>query len=91
MEKRFVNGGKPGPGRPKGKQAKHTIAFKDAVEAAADKLGGVNRMVAWAQEDPQNERIFWGNIFPKLAPLQVTGANGASLIPPMIQFVRGEG
>jgi hypothetical protein len=30
-------------------------------------------MLAWAKEDPANERIFWQMIYPKLLPLQITG------------------
>lgn len=78
----------PGPGRPKGSLSKHTVAAKDAIEAAAKGLGGHDRLIQWAKEDPQNERIFWGTIFPKLLPLQVTGQNGAPLVPATIQFVR---
>ena len=43
-------------------------------------LGGAQRLTAWAKEDPANERVFWGTIFPKLLPLQVTGANGGALV-----------
>lgn len=65
--------GKPGPGRPKGIPNKMTTAAKDAIAKAADALGGPDRLVAWAQEDPLNERAFWTSIYPKLLPLQVTG------------------
>jgi hypothetical protein len=68
--------GTPGPGRKKGVPNKTTTAAKDAIAAAAEALGGANRLVAWAQEDPANERIFWGSIYPKLLPLQVTGDGG---------------
>lgn len=30
-------------------------------------------MIEWAKEDPANERVFWGSIYPKLLPLQVAG------------------
>lgn len=62
-----------GKGRPKGVPNKATTLAKNAIAEAADKLGGVTRLVAWAQEDAQNERVFWGTIYPKLLPLQVTG------------------
>lgn len=38
--------------------------------AAAD-LGGRERLVNWAKEDPKNEHAFWVTIYPKLLPLQV--------------------
>lgn len=60
-------------GRPKGSKNKTTVAAKDAICLAAEKLGGADRLVEWAQEDPLNERVFWGQIYPKLLPLQVTG------------------
>lgn len=65
--------GKPGPGRPKGSQNKTTKAAKEAIADAAEQLGGTNRIVAWAREDPLNERAFWSTIYPKLLPLQVAG------------------
>jgi hypothetical protein len=77
--KRKVGDGTPGPGRPKGKLNKTTVAAKDAIAAAAESLGGAQRLVAWAQEDPANERIFWGTIYPKLLPLQVAGEGGGPL------------
>jgi hypothetical protein len=65
-----------GNGRPKGALNKTTQAAKDAIALAADRLGGVDRLVAWAQEAPENERAFWASIYPKLLPLQVTGEGG---------------
>ncbi len=69
-DKRFFEG-KPGPGRPKGIPNKTTLIAKDAISRAAEALGGVERLVEWAKEDPQNEKVFWGTIYPKLLPLQV--------------------
>ena len=74
MASNLITDGKPGPGRPKGSQNKTTKAAKDAIAEAAEKLGGVNRLVLWAKEDPLNERAFWSSIYPKLLPLQVAGA-----------------
>ncbi|MGL5733501.1 MAG: hypothetical protein ACRCYS_01435 [Beijerinckiaceae bacterium] len=63
-----------GKGRPKGAVNKTAKAAKDAIADAAEKLGGTNRLVAWAKEDVLNERAFWSTIYPKLLPLQVNGA-----------------
>ncbi len=63
--------GKKTGGRVKGTPNKTTAAFKEAVELAAQALGGNERLVEWAKEDPKNERDFWVAIYPKLAPLQV--------------------
>lgn len=68
--------GKGNPGKPKGALSKTTKAAKDAIAEAAEKLGGAKRLTEWAQEDPANERVFWGTIYPKLLPLQVTGEGG---------------
>lgn len=65
-----------GAGRPKGSPNKTTKAAKDALAEAAEKLGGVDRLVAWAKEDPANERAFWSTVWPKLLPLQVSGEGG---------------
>ena len=71
--------GKKTGGRTKGTPNKTTVVVKEAIEHAADGLGGWQRMMAWAKEDPANERVFWGQIYPKLLPLQVTGKDGESL------------
>ena len=63
-----------GAGRPKGSVNKTTATAKSIIEGAADKLGGMERMVKWAKEDPANERAFWATIYPKVIPLQVNGA-----------------
>lgn len=72
----------PGPGRPKGSQNKTTREAKDAIAEAAEVLGGAARLVEWVREEPANERIFWGTIYPKLLPVQLkgTGENGEHLI-----------
>lgn len=72
------NGGR---GRPKGALNKTTLAAKEAIALAAERLGGADRLVEWAKEDTANERVFWGTIYPKLLPLQVNGAgeNGEHL------------
>ena len=68
-----------GKGRPKGALNRTTTSAKEAIAIAADKLGGAERLVAWAQEDPTNERAFWTTIYPKLLPLQVSGEDGGPI------------
>lgn len=68
------NRGNAGKGRPKGSLNKTTQVAKDVIAQAADRLGGVDRLVNWAQEEPANERAFWSQIYPKLLPLQVNGS-----------------
>jgi hypothetical protein len=65
--------GKKTGGRAKGTPNRTTTAAKEAIALAAEALGGTDRLVAWAQEDPTNERVFWGTIYPKLLPLQLAG------------------
>jgi hypothetical protein len=60
-------------GRKKGVPNKTTQAAKDAIADAAKGLGGAKRLVAWAKEDPRNERVFWGTIYPKLIPVTLAG------------------
>lgn len=57
-------------GRQKGTPNKLTTTVKQAIEQAAENLGGPARLAAWAQESPENERVFWTSIYPKLLPLQ---------------------
>lgn len=69
-----------GKGRKKGVPNKTTLIAKEAIAVAFDKLGGVDRLVAWAKEDEKNESAFWTSIYPKLLPLQLTGEGGGALI-----------
>lgn len=62
-------------GRKKGTPNKVTGIAKDAIATAAEKLGGADRLVAWAKEDPANERAFWSTIYPKLIPVQLNHAD----------------
>lgn len=76
------NTGRFGPGnagKPKGATSKTTRTAKEAIALAAEGLGGADRLIAWAKEDPLNERAFWSNIYPKLLPLQVTGEGGGAV------------
>ena len=82
---------KGNPGKPKGALNKTTLAAKEAIALAADRLGGVDRLVEWVQEDTANERVFWGSVYPKLLPLQVNGAgeNGEHLHDTVISIKIG--
>jgi hypothetical protein len=67
------NKGNAGKGRPKGALNKTTKAAKDAIALAAEGLGGADRLIEWAKEDPLNERAFWISIYPKLIPVTLAG------------------
>ena len=76
----MANGHKTG-GRQKGTPNKLTSSARNAIALAAEKLGGEDRLVEWAKEDPQNERAFWVHIYPKLVPVQseLSGPDGAPI------------
>jgi hypothetical protein len=71
-------------------RSRKSIAARDAIALAAQGLGGTERLIAWAKEDPANEKVFWGTIYLKLLPLQVNGAGegGEHLTKAVIEFVR---
>ena len=71
--------GKGNPGKPVGAVTKTGKLAREAIALAAEKLGGVDRLVSWAQEDPSNERAFWATIYPKLIPVQLTGEGGGPI------------
>jgi len=62
-----------GRGRPKGSPNKVTAEAKTVIAGAAEALGGMKRLVEWAKSDPQNEKAFWAQVYPKLLPLTVAG------------------
>ena len=68
---KFGNLPGPGPGRPKGVPNKTTQLAKNVITQAAEQLGGTERLVQWAKENPGNERAFWTTIYPKVLPLQI--------------------
>lgn len=76
-----------GRGRPKGSINKVAKAAKDVIAEAAERLGGVDRVVAWAQEAPENEKAFWSTVYPKLLPLQVNADVTTALSPEMAQWL----
>jgi hypothetical protein len=76
----FKKGGNSGPGRPKGAKNKTTRTALEAIAQAAEDLGGAARLTEWAKEAPENEKVFWGTIYPKLLPLQVTGEGGGAVV-----------
>jgi hypothetical protein len=43
-----------------------------AIAEAAQRLGGVDRLVEWTLADSDNEAAFWKMLYPKLLTLQVS-------------------
>ena len=68
-----------GLGRMPGAVNRTTATVKTAIEYAAVKMGGWERLAEWAQETADNERVFWSVIYPKLLPLQLTGDGGGPI------------
>jgi hypothetical protein len=87
----FQKGQKPGPGRPKGAPNKTTQAAKEVIAEVASGLGGATRMLAWSREDPKNEALFWGSIYPKLLPLQVSGEGGGAVLVAAVEWTVKQG
>ncbi len=58
-------------GRAKGTPNKVTADVRKLILTAVEEMGGHARLIAWAREDPANERIFWGQIMPKVLPRDV--------------------
>lgn len=73
-ETQFKNGGKPGPGRPKGAQAIVTRQLKEMILEALDNAGGVEYLEARAN-DPRTAGAFL-SLVAKVLPMQITGENG---------------
>lgn len=65
------------PGKPKGAVNKNTAAIKDMILAALDGVGGVDYLMARAQ-DEKTAGAFLG-LVGKVLPMQVTGENGGPI------------
>ncbi len=68
---------KAGPGRPKGSQNKLTKTVKQAVLDAFEELGGADWLVSVGRKDPKT----FSQLLAKCIPAEVTGKDGAALIP----------
>jgi hypothetical protein len=62
---------KGSPGRTKGVPNRQTVEVRTVLREAAAELGGLARLVAWAREDPINERIFWSQMYMSLMPRRI--------------------
>jgi hypothetical protein len=60
-------------GRPKGAVNKLTLPTREAIEYAAQRLGGAERLAAWARENAQHETVFWSRIYVRLLPVNLSG------------------
>lgn len=69
-----------GAGRPKGSQNRVSKEAKEVIAEAAERLGGADRLLAWVQESPDNEKAYWTSIYPKLIAVSIAGNVTARLI-----------
>src|SRR3954447_13673403 len=58
----------PGAGRKPGTLNKTTAEAREVFIEVFKRLGGVDAMLRWAQESPQNLYAFYVKIYPKLLP-----------------------
>ena len=72
-------------GRPKGSRNRITNEAKAAIQMAFDKLGGVERLVAWA-EGEQGERI---RLLHQDLPQAAAAAGAGRAVPEPLAPVRG--
>lgn len=79
-----AEGNKTG-GRKKGSLNKTTLEVKAALEEAFDKRGGVEALIAWSMESPDEFYKLWAKLLPK--DVTVTGGNGEPLIIQVITSV----
>ena len=59
------NRGNAGKGRPKGAVNKTTAAVKEALSMAYEGMGGVERLTAWAGENPTEFYKLWTKLLPQ--------------------------
>ena len=65
-------------GRPKGVPNKTTRTAKEAIQYAFDKLGGAEKLAEWAL-DPNNQRVFYSHIYPRILPHEMVGKDGGPI------------
>lgn len=59
-----------GAGRKKGTPNRITVEAKEAIRLAAEGLGGIDALTAWARESPDK---FWTLLYTKLVPHEHSG------------------
>lgn len=66
-------GRRPGSGRPKGAKNKVSADAKQTLEECFSRLGGIDFMTVWAQENPDGFFKLWGKLVPTGVQLEQTG------------------
>ncbi len=60
-------------GRRVGSVNKTTKAAKEAIAECFEMMGGIPALMAWAERNEDNEKVFYAQIWPKIVPLTVGG------------------
>ncbi len=63
----------PGSGRKPGQVMPRTLNARRVIETAFERIGGMNRLVAWIKEDPRNEFAFMTQMYTRLLPVRMEG------------------
>ena len=58
-------------GRKPGVPNKLTQDVRRCILDAADKMGGCDRMVTWAQSSPEAEKAFWTQVYTRVLPKDI--------------------
>lgn len=67
-------------GRKKGTPNKTTTIAKEAIAEAFERMGGTAALVAWADQNDDHRKVFYGTIYPKLLPLQVNAELAGKMV-----------
>jgi hypothetical protein len=59
------------PPKKRGEVCATTREVKEAILTAAQQMGGISRLVEWAQETDANERVFWSQMYIKVLPKEI--------------------
>ena len=59
-------------GRAAGVPNKVTRDGRAILDEAFHKIGGVDRLAAWILKSPQNERLWWSQIWPRTIPISAS-------------------
>lgn len=74
-----------GKGRPKGSPNKTTIAVKQALIEAFEKMGGVDRLAEFAEEEPGEFYKLWVKILPQ----EISGVDGGAVTVNIVRLADG--
>lgn len=78
-----VGSGKPGPGRPKGRRNKLTLALKDMILQSLANVGGAKYLEEQAHKQPAAYMALIGRVLP----LQVKDGGTEPQVPAPVQHV----